>query len=295
MRKLFFDGQGALRNGWKIAGYFLVTIVLAGGLAFCRSLLPGAARAFIPGPLPAFFGALIAAWILLRLEHAPLSSIGLDIDRRFGRELGLGLARGACLLGLLAILVWLSDGFHLEPSPGHVAAALVKGAWFFFAVAAAEEIIFRGYAFQRAIRGMGPFRAQLVFAILFAVMHLPNPGMSGSTLVLAMISIFMASLMLGFCYMRTGSLALPIGVHMGWNWAQATLGFAGSGIEQQGVWRPIYHAQPDWLTGGAFGLEASVPCIVLLFLVVLGLAQWKGVRRMEASRIAEPVLAVEPI
>jgi uncharacterized protein len=294
MRKLFFDEQGAWRNGWKVAGYFLLTIVLVAGLLLCRRLLPGVARAFVPQPLPAFFGALIAAWIFLRLEHAPLSSIGLHIDGRFGRELGLGLARGACLLGLLALLVWLSDGFHLEPSPDHVTAVLVKGAWLFFIAAAAEEIIFRGYAFQRAIRGMGPLRAQLVFAVLFAVVHLPNPGMSGGTLVLAMLSIFLAGLMLGLCYMRTGSLALPIGVHMGWNWAQATLGFAGSGIEQQGLWRPIYHAQPDWLTGGAFGLEASVPCIVLLFLVVLGLAQWKGARGIE-PRIAEPALAPAPI
>jgi membrane protease YdiL (CAAX protease family) len=119
--------------------------------------------------------------------------------------------------------------------------------------------------------------------------------MGGDTLVLAMLGIFLASLMFGYCYLRTNSLALPMGVHMGWNWAQATLGFAGSGNEQKGLWSPFYHGQPDWLTGGAFGLEASVICIVILLLAVIGLAHWKGVEAKGSSRHGKPAAAPESI
>lgn len=276
MRRLFFDGDGQVRNGWKIAGCIFLTIAFAAALIILRRLLPREARLLMPEPLLAFFGGLIAAWLCLRLERAPLASIGLTLDRRFGREFGLGIAGGAILLGILALVVWLCGGFQLAPSPTDTVAFLSKGAVTFFAIAASEEIVFRGYPFQRAIRGMGPAGAQFLFAVLFAAAHLPNPGMSGVTLALAMLSIFLASLMLGYLYIRTRSLALPIGAHMGWNWAQATLGFAGSGNEQKGLWHPVYQGKPEWLTGGDFGLEASVLCIVLLGIVVLGLGRWRN-------------------
>lgn len=36
------------------------------------------------------------------------------------------------------------------------------------------------------------------------------------------------------------------------------LGFGVSGAEQLGLLQPIFRGVPDWLTGGPFGLEASV-------------------------------------
>ncbi|HAT30727.1 MAG TPA: hypothetical protein DCW29_07705 [Janthinobacterium sp.] len=74
-----------------------------------------------------------------------------------------------------------------------------------------------------------PKRRGAIFAFLFAQVHTLNPGMSGLTMVFGLLNIFLASLMLGYCYLRSGSLALPVGVHLGWNWTQSALGFSGSG------------------------------------------------------------------
>jgi membrane protease YdiL (CAAX protease family) len=295
VKSILFNDAKELRNGWKIAGFFVATIVIAAGLIFCRRMLPGDIRQFIPEPLLAFFGALLATWLFLRFERVPagtrFASVGLVVSGRSCRDFGFGLGGGAFMLGLVAFVVWTCGGFDLIETQNGVAAVLAKGAWMFLGIALSEEIMFRGYAFQRAIRGMGTIGAQLVFAVLFVVVHLPNQGMSGATLVLAMLSIFLASLMFGYCYLRTNSLALPIGLHMGWNWAQSSLGFAGSGNEQHGLWVPTYNGQPEWLTGGAFGLEASIVCVIVLLLVVLGLARWRGVKGTEFRRQCDAAAA----
>lgn len=59
------------------------------------------------------------------------------------------------------------------------------------------------------------------------------------------------------------SLALPIGVHLGWNWAQ-------------GHWTPILHERPTWLTGGPVGLEGSAVCAGVIGLLILGMTFLKS-------------------
>ncbi|HJW43891.1 MAG TPA: CPBP family intramembrane glutamic endopeptidase, partial [Geothrix sp.] len=137
----------------------------------------------------------------------------------------------------------------------------------------------RGYPFQRLVQGAGPWVGQLVFAALFALAHWSNPGMAGATKAWATLNIGLAAILLGFCYLRTGSLALPIGVHLGWNWAQGSLlGFGVSGTTDiKGLWTPVFHGRPEWLTGGAFGLEASLPCTLICGVAILGLWRWKGI------------------
>jgi hypothetical protein len=126
---------------------------------------------------------------------------------------------------------------------------------------------------------------QLVFAALFALMHWGNPGMHGATKAWATVNIALAAILLGFCYLRTRSLALPIGVHLGWNWAQGSLlGFGVSGTTDiKGAWTPVFHGKPEWLTGGAFGLEASVLCTLVCAAVIFGLWRWRGRVSADAS------------
>jgi membrane protease YdiL (CAAX protease family) len=160
---------------------------------------------------------------------------------------------------------------------------MLSGALFFLAVALFEEGVFRGYLLQRLTRGAGFFIAQVVMAILFALAHWGNPGMHGATLALATVDICLAGVLLGFCWKRTGSLALPVGLHLGWNWAQGSLlGFGVSGTDPAGFFKPIFTAgKPEWMSGGAFGLEAGLPDIIVCVLAILAIWMWKG-RSVEA-------------
>ncbi|OYU42505.1 MAG: CPBP family intramembrane metalloprotease, partial [Burkholderiales bacterium PBB4] len=135
-------------------------------------------------------------------------------------------------------------------------------------VAVSEELMFRGFAFQRLIDGLGVRPAQLLIGAYFVLTHSGTPGTAGAIGYLAAVNIFVASIAFGAAYLRTRSLAMPIGIHFAANLVQGSvLGFGVSGSSQPTVLMPALAPGFEWFTGGAFGLEASVPglvCIVLL-------------------------------
>lgn len=275
MSKWFIDEGGTLRSGWKALGFLLLLM----GLGFLTSLGMKVAGVH-PGAgvwMGAGLGAL-ASYLCLRLEGRAFSSLGFLPGRRWLLECLAGTFGGILIILVTALLVRGLDGFHWERAAGVGARQLLASGWIFLGVAFNEEIIARGYPFQRVVEGAGPWVGQLVFAGLFALGHWGNPGMHGATKLWATLNIGLAAILLGFCYLRTRSLALPIGVHLGWNWAQGSLlGFGVSGTSDiKGAWMPVFHGRPAWLTGGAFGLEASLICTLVCGAVILWLWRWRA-------------------
>ena len=109
------------------------------------------------------------------------------------------------------------------------------------------------------------FRACFVFGAA----HLTNQG---ATLWSSAAIAVEAGLLLGAAFKFRGTLWLPIAIHWAWNYTQGNiLGFAVSGEQvDEKLFSPIITGA-DWITGGAFGAEASVPAVVvgLLLTVIL--------------------------
>ena len=84
-----------------------------------------------------------------------------------------------------------------------------------------------------------------------------------------------------------------MGIHLGWNWAQGNLlGFGVSGTEAgPTVLKPVFDG-PEWLTGGAFGLEASLPCLLVIGVCCVWLAR-KGQHAVEPIEAETQGLALE--
>ena len=274
MATLLHGPAGTLRNGWKAALFVLVAWACNGTAFAVRDSLPRLALA-----PPAWFSCLAflaATWFCLQGEGRPLASVGLRLDRRWACQWLAGTLAGAGLMGLMVLGGLLAGGFHLAPNPEASLAGLAAGAWLYLGVACSEELLFRGYLFQRLESGLGAGPALGLLGLLFAALHWGNPGMAGLTRAWASLNIALAGILLGLCYLRTRSLALPIGLHLGWNWTQGSLlGFGVSGLHGGSFLTPVFHARPLWLTGGTFGLEASLPCALLCSLAIAWLFLWK--------------------
>ena len=123
-----------------------------------------------------------------------------------------------------------------------------------------EELLFRGILFRIIEQSLGSYWALAISAAFFGAAHLLNPNATWLAAVAIMIE---AGIFLGAAYMLTHRLWLAIGIHAGWNFTQgAIFGVAVSGTASQG----LLHATltgPAWLSGGAFGAEASVVAMVL--------------------------------
>jgi membrane protease YdiL (CAAX protease family) len=125
--------------------------------------------------------------------------------------------------------------------------------------------MFRGYPFQRLEEATGAAGAIVVFSVLFALVHLSNPGASR----LGLLNTVLIGMVLAIAYLRTRALWLCWGIHFGWNAALGVLfGLPVSGLRLFNVAVRSTTTGPRWLTGGSYGPEASAPGV---FAVVIGL------------------------
>ena len=277
LKTLFLDSDRQLRNGWWILifiGFIALTRFAYKPLTHGLKDL-GVDKLWLE-PAP-FLLTLLATWACTRLRGEPLSSVGYRMDRRWFTEIGWGTLLGIGTALAVVGMIWAIGGVRFELAPARSVGALATGLYVFLFVALMEENLYRGFVFQRLVDGVGVWPAQIALASLFALGHWGNPGMQGSTEIVASLDLFLGAVLLGLAYLRTRSLALPIGLHLGWNWTHGNvLGFRVSGFDQGGWLQPVFQGQAEWITGGAFGPEASIfSPLVSLFMIVL-LWRWKG-------------------
>ena len=287
MRNIWFDANGRLRNGWWMLifiGLIAVTRAIYGPL---NDLVDQTGIDALKEALPPLL-VLAATWICVRLRRESLGSVGLALGRRQAVEFAAGFAVSLTMIALMVALVWLSNGATLELNPDRQLAALGSALVVFLLAVTMEELLFRGFLFQRLIAGASFWIAQLVFAALFALGHWTNPELEGTARWWGTLDIALGSLVFGLAYWRTGNLALPIGLHLGWNWAQGALfGFSVSGHAHASWLTPVLLDQPDWITGGGFGLEASVFASLLDALLLVCLWRWSGTTDRAGADVAQ--------
>ena len=227
---------------------------------------------------------LAASLICQALRREPLPRLLGPLDLRWPREFLLGGLGGALLMAVPALFLGLSGVVSWRPGAGG-AAALWAELVLLAAAAATEELLFRGFLFRRLLDGLGTWPAQFLIAALFVLTHSDGLRGLGPLAFLAGANIFLASILFGLAYLRTGSLAMPIGLHLAANVVQGpVLGFGVSGHEGASLLVAVPSGAPDWLSGGKFGLEASVPglvCVVALLLVLRG---WRRYRDAGPTR-----------
>ena len=291
MPPIFRNSHGRIRNGWWILAF--VAVFMASQAVYhpvSKALQQLGFTGQWLAPLPVI-AVLLVTWICTRLRREPLASVGLAVNGRWLLQVLLGAAIGGVMMLVIGEWIYAAGGVSFAMNPARSGGALAVAAWTFVWVALLEELLFRGFVFQRLIDGTGRRLALLLMAVMFAVAHWGNPGMEGPTQFWAMLDTALGALLLGFAYLRTGSLALPIGLHFGWNWAQgALLGFDVSGFGQTGWLIPQLLDKPQWLTGGSFGPEASIFSVLVDATAVLLIWRWRGTAPQRHATIA-PVVA----
>lgn len=266
------NAGGELRNGWWILLFF---VLLAAGVFPLIMYANHQGQSVAPW-MQALL-VLMVSMLCQRLRNKPQAELFGAINSQWLRQLGAGLVLGACLMLLPALLLtfggqisWQWHGINQN--------VLFAAILLFVGVAVTEELTFRGFMFQRLIDGIGAWPAQLLMAAYFVLNHASALKQGDSWHYLALVNIFVASLMFGLAYLRTRSLAFPIGLHFMANLMQGTiLGFGVSGTAEQGIFSPVIaKGSPEWLTGGTFGLEASVPGLVTVILCCALLWRWRA-------------------
>jgi len=288
---IFLLPDGRLRAGWRLL-LFLVLFVAAAivfrGLA--SSLLQNPAIISRTATLAVASLAELAtvgtATLLMMslIERQSFSSVGLAVRERSPGELALGLAGGAGMVGTVAIVEWTVGVIHVEPSKtgaGPVLAFVATSAGILVA-ASSEELLFRGYPFQRLIEGTNDYVALVISSIVFGGLHRLNPHATA----LSVTNTMLAGALLSLAYIKTRALWLPIGFHFSWNWTLALLGLPVSGVQFGRMpWLAIPSSIHIWLHGGDYGPEGGLVATGVLVVGVVYLLKAPE-KNSQASRKA---------
>lgn len=175
----------------------------------------------------------------------------------------IGVVLGVVMITASVLMVFTE--FSFAPVSGDVMAIVAGMVVVQLWAAVTEELIFRGLLLQALERWCGSAIALAITAVLFGLLHLANPG---ATLWSSFAIAVEAGVLLGAAFLWRRNIWLVVGLHFAWNTCVALLGIPVSGHENAGVLdtQPI---GPDLLTGGDFGIEASIaPIAVSLLLAV---------------------------
>ncbi|HUR35126.1 MAG TPA: CPBP family intramembrane glutamic endopeptidase [Vicinamibacterales bacterium] len=236
--------------------------------------LPRPARVLWPSLLAALCMVLVYNFYARRIERRPGNAFALP---QAPLEFAMGLLGGGGLVGavfgsLTALGVFEWQGRHAFGVTALTSLSDVVLVAFF------EEILVRGIVLTALERPLGSRLAVLASALLFGVAHLPNQGAT----MLSTLNVTMAGILFGTAFLATRRLWLGIALHLGWNFTAGYLFSATvSGHDgQAGLFYGQLHG-PDWITGGAFGVEGSVATLVALTAassVLMALASRLGPR-----------------
>ncbi len=169
------------------------------------------------------------------------------------------LAVGICLVtGALKF-----DGINPDISWGFI------GLYFlgFLIQGMSEEVILRGYFMVSLQRRIPVSAAIAVSSVMFACLHLSNPGIS----VLAFINLVLFGVFAGVYMLKRGNIWGVCAIHSLWNFVQGNFyGINVSGMsEMTSIFKMTSVESKTILNGGEFGLEGGLGVTVVCVLGIL--------------------------
>jgi membrane protease YdiL (CAAX protease family) len=302
------EHQNRLRAGWRIfiqflffilmtsiSGMFILILeimyLLSSGKIQLESLVEPDSLSLIISNLTSGIFFMLNAVITLLIITAGLWMAARWIDKRLFKNFGfhfsnrwwqdfvIGLLLGVLLMSLIFGFEWLAGWIEVRWVLNLSSTGFSSLLLFFFSfigyicVGIYEEMLFRGYLLRNLAEGLnfgslgprgGLVMAYLISSTIFSLFHLLNPATSWMSL----LNLILAGLFLGLGFFLTGELAIPIGIHITWNFFQGNVfGFPVSGVGSGVSLFEIQQNGPVWLTGGDFGPEAG---LIGVFAILLG-------------------------
>ncbi|EEW24289.1 CPBP family intramembrane glutamic endopeptidase [Rhodobacter ferrooxidans] len=273
-----------------ILNFPLIRIPLLGGILF---LGMGISNGFMANNRDSIPTALVLVLLMVALALAIYWAFVRFVENRqvselflsgLGGEFGLGLLLGfglysACILILVLLGHYRIEGLNAWTLMLPMVPMAISSSFL-------EELIHRGVLFRVTEEYLGSWIALITTSAFFGARHLGNQD---ATVIGAVFIAIEAGVLLAAAYMVTRRLWLSIGFHMSWNFTQAAI-FSGtvSGIEMPpGLVKAVIEG-PELMTGGKFGVEASV--VAFLLCTATGVALlWQAIRR---SRILSPMWSI---
>jgi membrane protease YdiL (CAAX protease family) len=225
-----------------------------------------------------------------RFGFQSIKDLGLEFNAKWWKLVLLGFVLGIISIGII-LLIMLSNSIRFIVSDISYLGWIRNIIQYLFAgflIAFFEELIFRGFIFQSLLKDSGMVGPVFFTNILYSIVHFMKPSSLDYISVLSLFSsidalpkffspvilnftniwpslvgLFLVGAVLSAAYLRTKSLALPIGLHAGWVMAIKSISIT-----------------TDSTTSGIFWMSGNVvenPITWFVLIILFFLIRWSGV------------------
>ncbi|CYV18941.1 CPBP family intramembrane glutamic endopeptidase [Streptococcus suis] len=228
-------------------------------------------NAFVTLSLELFAFAFISLAIILWarfVEKSPWLGLGLTKKGAF-KDFMLGWGIGAAMLITCVLLMW---GFGAIQVTSFQFSANLVGEFLILVLAwsiqgTTEELLTRGWMFSSLAAKHNIPVGILVSSLFFTFLHLSNDGIS----LIPLLDLTLFAILACLVMLKTGNLWVIGGLHAAWNCFQGNVfAFPVSGTQAGQAFIAVETSGPDWLSGGAFGVEGSI----ISLLIQAGMITW---------------------
>ena len=274
-----------------IMSYILITSMVAGNYALYYILSPFLTeenRDFLSifATYLMFFAIWVAFFIITLLPHnKPIrKAISSFCKGNNFKNLLVGYILGLALNSACIVSALLHGDIHLY----FKGSSLVRFVLLFFAVfiqSSAEELICRGFLYQRLKKG---YRSPLMYvignAVLFSVFHLGNPGIN----LLALVNIVLIGIVFSLMVYYFDSIWMAMAFHAAWNFNQNII----FGLPNSGLVSPVSifgldasTAVDSFAYNVGFGVESTIVAAVISTITIIVLVYLGKKRNIPSTDI----------
>ncbi|HFI0112867.1 TPA: CPBP family intramembrane glutamic endopeptidase [Streptococcus suis] len=226
-------------------------------------------NAFVTLGLELFAFTFISLAIILWARFTEKSPwLGLGIKKKGAlKDFLLGWGIGAAMLTSCVLLMW---GFGAIQVTSFQFSANFVGEFLILVLAwsvqgTTEELLTRGWMFSSLAAKHNIPVGILVSSLFFTFLHLGNNAIS----IIPLLDLTLFAILACLVLLKTGNLWVISGIHAAWNCFQGNVfAFPVSGTQAGQAFISVRTSGPEWLSGGAFGVEGSIISLIVQGLMI---------------------------
>lgn len=236
-----------------------------------------------------FLTAVVSAVILIyctKIEKRPLRSLGIKKGNGVVEYL-VGLAAGFAVFSA-AVGICAATG-SLKLSVANRGLGLLPLFFLGYMLQGfSEELMCRGFLMMSISRTNSLFSGVIVNSLVFAALHLLNPGIG----LIAILNLFLYAVFASVYFLKRGNIWGVAAFHSVWNFVQGNF----YGIQVSGLKNPttVFDSEmagglSKLFNGGSFGLEGGLGVTIVLLVGIVVFALLIPAKKSEIA----PIPAVE--
>ena len=228
--------------------------------------------------LPALFSTIFTAGLVIVycrfIERRSLRSMGF-VKEKIRSDYLIGVLVGFVMFSSCVIIAFMAgtlefNGYVL----GNGLGILLLFFMGFIIQGAEEEIMMRGYVMVSMGARYSVLTAVITNSVLFAALHLGNPGVTK----LAFLNLVLYGAFASVYTLKMDSLWGICAIHTVWNFAQGNIyGISVSGLDMTtSIFSFGLIKEGALINGGSFGLEGGLAVTIVLFISIIIVSMLKG-------------------